>query len=102
MTTLKVCLIALAIFVAGLFVGLGTGVYVTEARVAARLAKQELKVSTTLHKADTNALTQRAEDGKALAQNKERANEAVSNSIRANPEWASQPVPDDVIDAIGM
>jgi len=102
MTTLKVCLIALAIFVAGLFTGLATGVYVTEARVTAKLAKQESKVSATVQKADTSALTQRAEDSKALAKAKEQADEAVHNSLSANPEWAGQRVPDDVIDAIGM
>lgn len=65
-------------------------------------SKEALKTSKRLRSADATALRQSRAAQAAQAKQKAAQDEAIAKALDENPDWASQRVPDAVIDALGL
>lgn len=65
-------------------------------------AKEALKTSKRIRAADAATLKQSRAALAALAKQKAAQDDALSKAIVANPDWAAQPVPDAVVDSLGV
>lgn len=64
--------------------------------------KLEVKHLGTVVEADRTSTKRRAEAEAKARIKKAETDEADRKALEANPEWANQPIPDDIVDALRM
>ena len=66
------------------------------------LIQDALKAEQKLRSADVGALSIRLEATRKLQEAKEKRDVQTAKALAANPQWSSERVPDDVVDALGL
>ena len=62
--------------------------------------ERAVAAQTKSEKAAREALVNRAKRAEELASKTQKENHALKEALKANPDWASQPIPGGVLDAI--
>ena len=87
----------------GILLAVVCGIYFLVIReVDTAHTKALLEVRQVEHKVSAKVMTKRDADRVQRVVKEKQDEQALQAALAAHPDWADQPVPDDVIDAIGL